>query len=99
MKALLLKLLTKRFSKVAGGGIGAILAAIGGITSIQVLQPAVEKASDYAAKTVELYCELPEVDRIRFRTEVMERLLARSIELGTTSADVRVSCPLDTRRE
>lgn len=68
------KLLTRQVAKLAGMGIGAILAAIGGLTSIQQLQPVVERASDYAAKTVKLYCELPLIDRERFRMEVHERL-------------------------
>jgi len=84
------KLIANKFAKLAGGGIGAILAAIGGLTSLQVLQPAVEKASDYAASTVELYCELPVVDRARFRAEVAERLAAKAF-----AAQVSVSCPGD----
>lgn len=87
---MLKKLLSKKIAKLAGGGIGAILAAIGGITSVQVLQPAVEKASDYAAATVQLYCGLPTVDRARFRSEVQERLAAEAFD-----AEVSVTCPQD----
>jgi hypothetical protein len=71
---MLKKLFSRQFAKLAGGSLGAILAAIGGLTSIQWAQPAVEKASDYGARAVDIYCELPEVDRARFRVEVSERL-------------------------
>lgn len=74
----------KRGAKLVTAALGAVLA--GGVTSIAFLQPAVEKAADYGAKTVEAYCNLPAVDRDRFRAEVNERLEA----LG---ADVRVTCP------
>lgn len=84
------KLIAKRLTKLAGGGIGAVLAAIGGLTSVQWLQPAVEKASDYAASTVRAYCELPLIDRERFRLEVTERLEAKSFAGG-----VSVTCPQD----
>lgn len=87
MKALLAKILKARLAKVAAGGLGAVLATIGGITSIGVLQPAVERSSDYAAKAVEMYCELPIVDRERFRAEVNERL-------GTTAL-ITVRCAVD----
>lgn len=73
--------------KLASVGIGGVLAAFGGITALGVLQPAVEKASDYGAKAVSIYCELPAVDRDRFRSEVAERLPA--------GYAVRVSCPAD----
>lgn len=82
-------LLAKRGVKLVSGAVAALLA--GGITTISLLQPAVEKAADYGAKTVELYCSLPSIDRDRFRAEVNERLEA----LG---ADVRVTCPVDGGR-
>lgn len=85
-------LIAKRIAKIAAGGIGALLAAVGGITSIGVLQPAVEKAADYAAKAVESYCELPLVDRSRFRDEVNERLANAAIPLP---ARIEVTCPTD----
>lgn len=88
-------IIARRLAKYAGGGIGALLAAIGGITSIGALQPAVEKTSDAAAKTVELYCELPLLDRERFRSEIMERLNTLALANGTSAATVRVTCPLD----
>jgi hypothetical protein len=83
------KILAKRGGKIIAAVLGSVL--VGGVTSIQMLQPAVEKAADYGAKTVELYCGLPSVDRDRFRAEVNERLQA----LG---ADVRVTCPVDGGR-
>lgn len=83
-------LIAARFAKLAAGGVGAILAAIGGLTTISALQPAVEKASDYAAKTVQIYCELPLGDRQRFRDEVRERFAAVAF-----NGDVRVTCPSD----
>lgn len=82
-------LLAKRGGKIIASAIGAVLA--GGITSIALLQPAVEKAADYGAKTVELYCNLPAVDRDRFRAEVNERL-------ESLGADVAVRCPVDGGR-
>lgn len=91
------KIIKHQLSKIAGLGLGGILAAIGGFTSIEWVQPAVEKASDYAASTVRLYCELPSVDRERFRSEVMERLELVAVKTGTTVAEVRVLCPLDPR--
>jgi hypothetical protein len=92
------RLIQARLTKAAGAGLGALLAAIGGVTSIQVLQPAVEKASDYGARAAEIYCELPLVDRERFRSEVLERLVARAQETGSGTIDVRVSCPVDGGR-
>lgn len=74
LKRLFARILSKQAAKLAGMGVGTLLAAIGGLTSVKSLQPVVERASDYAAKTVELYCELPLVDRERFRAEVHERL-------------------------
>jgi hypothetical protein len=85
----LAKFLAKRSGKIVAAVLGTAL--VGGVTSIQMLQPAVEKAADYGAKTVELYCNLPAVDRDRFRAEVNERLQA----LG---ADVAVRCPVDGGR-
>lgn len=87
MKLLLAKLLKARLAKLAAGGVGALLAAIGGVTTIGALQPAVEKSSDYAARAVEMYCELPLVDRDRFRAEVNERLGATAL--------ITVRCALD----
>ena len=87
----LIELFVKR--KVLAGGVGALLAAIGGLTSLKVLQPAVERAADYGAKAVALYCELPAVDRERFRAEVNERLAANPATFG--AADVRVTCSSD----
>lgn len=84
------KLIQARLSKIIGGGLGALFAAIGGVTTIGVLQPAVEKASDYGAKAVELYCELPAVDRARFRAEVEERLAAAGFV-----GQISVRCPAD----
>ena len=89
---ILAKLLQHKFSKLTGKSVAALLAAIGGVTSYQALQPAVEKASDYGAKAVGIYCALPLVDRQRFRDEVNERL-ASSTE--TQKATVRVTCPTD----
>jgi hypothetical protein len=80
------KLLSNRLAQMVGGGVGAFLAAIGGLTTIDALQPAIERTSDYAARTVRLYCELPPVDRARFGDEVNERL---------TGARVTVTCPQD----
>lgn len=88
---MLKKLLAKKLAKFAGGGIGTILAAIGGVTSFQWAQPAVEKASDYGARAVDIYCELPSVDRQRFRTEVAERL-------ALSGNAVSVSCVADELR-
>jgi hypothetical protein len=82
--------IANRLTKVAAGGIGAILAAIGGVTTIGVLQPAVEKAADYGARAVRGYCELPLSDRERFRDEVRERLDAVAF-----NGEVRVICPSD----
>lgn len=82
-------LLAKRGAKLIAGAVATLVA--GGITSISLLQPAVEKAADYGAKTVALYCNLPAVDRDRFRAEVNERLQS----LG---ADVAVRCPVDGGR-
>ncbi len=98
MNAIFRKIFSKQIAKLTGGGIGAVLAAIGGITSVGFLQPAVEKTSDAAAKTVALYCELPLVDRERFASEIMERLAARAVALNTATATVRVTCPVDTER-
>lgn len=77
--------LAKRAGKLITAALGAVVA--GGITSIQLLQPAVEKAADYGAKSVELYCQLPAVDRARFRDEVNERLAVG------VRASVTVACP------
>lgn len=87
-------IIRNQIARLAAGGIGAILAAIGGVTTIDALQPAVEKASDAAAKTLELYCKLPEIDRMRFRSEVMERAQEVARATNATAADVRVTCPL-----
>lgn len=95
MNAIVAALARKHVAKLLAGGVGAILAAIGGVTTIKAVQPAVEKASDYGARAVEIYCELPQVDRDRFRSEVMERLTERARSLGTSSADIRVTCPLE----
>lgn len=84
------RFISKRLAKLISGGLGAVLAAIGGITTIEALQPAVEKASDYGAKAVELYCELPAVDRARFRAEVDERLAASGFV-----GQISVRCPAD----
>lgn len=83
-------LIAKRVAKIAAGGLGAILAAIGGLTTIGVLQPAVERAADYGAQAVQIYCELPPVDRARFGDEVSERLAAVAF-----AGEVRVVCPAD----
>jgi hypothetical protein len=85
------KILSRKFAKLVGGGLGTVLAAIGGLTSIQWAQPAVEKASDYGARVVDLYCELPAVDRQRFRVEVRERL-------ASSGNAVTVSCAADELR-
>lgn len=89
-KRLALKFVQAKLTRVAAGGIGAVLAAVGGLTSISALQGAVEKASDYGARAVAIYCELPPVDRDRFRAEVNERLL-----LDAPGAAVQVTCPAD----
>lgn len=86
-------ILAKRLGKLAAGGVGAILAAVGGLTSIKALQPAVEKASDLGASAVLIYCELPAGDRERFRYEVTERLAAAGD--GAQFARVAVTCPGD----
>jgi hypothetical protein len=86
------KLLANKVARLTAGGLGALLAAIGGLTSLAYLQPAVEKSADYAAKAVTLYCKLPLVDRRRFRTEVNERIAGKtSGEIAT----VTVRCPGD----
>lgn len=87
------KFLAKRSGKIIAGALGTLLA--GGITSIAMLQPAVEKAADYGAKAVGLYCKLPAVDRERFRTEVEERLQVQALAAQTNVAAIRVTCPLD----
>lgn len=63
-----------KVAKVTAGGLGAILAAVGGFTSISALQPAVDKATDYAARGISMYCELPQIDRAEFRRRVAEQL-------------------------
>lgn len=92
LKKLAIKILTNRAAKIVGGGLATLLSLIGGITSFEAVQPAVEKASDYAAKAVELYCHLPAIDRERFRAEVDERLIASSVP---PAAQLRVICPAD----
>lgn len=90
MKQLIEALLKARFGKLLAGGLGAVLAAIGGLTTMEALQPDVEKAADLAARGVVLYCELPRMDRDRFRSEVLERLSDAKVP-----AAVRVVCPQD----
>lgn len=85
--------LAKRSGKIIAGALTTLLA--GGITSIAMMQPAVEKAADYGAKAVKLYCKLPAVDRERFRTEVEERLIVQATADKSNVAAVRVTCPLD----
>jgi hypothetical protein len=86
------KLIAARLGKILAGGLGTILATIGGITSIKAVQPVVEKASDYGAKAVMYYCELPLVDRQRFHAEVFERL-----QNAGFAGSVVVSCPADSQ--
>lgn len=80
-------LLQNQLAKWTAGGVFAFLAAVGGVTSMQWAQPAVEKTADYAARAVVLYCKLPAVDRQRMRAEVLERL-AVSTQAGELEAGV-----------
>lgn len=88
LKVLLAKLLSKRLGKAAGGGLFAILAAIGGVTSIGALRPAVDKAAEYAAQAVTIYCQLPEIDRETFGAKVDAQLHGAAF-----TARVTVQCP------
>lgn len=89
---MLKKFLAKRAGKVIAAALGTVLA--GGITSIAVLQPAVEKTADYAASAIEGYCKLPAVDRTRFRDEVNERLQKQGNPLFASVA-ITIVCPAD----